>query len=727
MSTRRPRPPDIYILPKPTAEGEEEEGAEGNAMTVATRHALRTHPLSAHLPLSPLPAQLEHLLFATGSRPDRCPALPESPAGAVAPKSAEGALRVGAYLRFSSHMQSDGYSIPAQERAVLQEAQARGNWEVVCYTEPEHSAYGEDLTQRPMFLAMLRDALEGRLDVVVVHKLDRFSRRLIVTSVALRALEQCRVGFFSVAERFDCTTPAGFMQAHVMGVLAEFYSRNLGTEIAKGKRERVERDGLSLGRTPFGYTKPPLPPGLETNAEATVKWLRKAAPIPDDASEEGTWHGLQMLIRLALDGRSDVEIADVLNDPTHPWSTYNAGNGHRAGDGPRRWTKQMVQRVRTNPFYRPYSAAPTDDDLATGHGTLVHRGEQHRGAHRPAVLLADWQRMQEGAARRKGNWHGLGRSAPATAGERALVRHQGASGGRHGLRKEPATAPSLGIPHTAEFRGVAVCASCGGRLYVRRSIYAPHSDAQTIYERYCCAADERTGGRDREQEQGDGCVCRDVGRWARVSDVRDAFLAWADEHLAPLAPKWQAVARGVAEDLLAGRLRSDGSTAVATTAAAAERDPAVVARKERERIERALECLRADAYDGMLPVGEYRRRKVALQSQLAALDVVARPLDVRREELVSCAGILTHVADFWRSEADTDERIALASRLLPPGGLAVRCLGKGQSRSPGHNFRPDVADPLPPSCALVAVTLRPVYAEALLVVEETRTRQMRAG
>ncbi len=62
------------------------------------------------------------------------------------------------------------------------------------------------------------------------------------------------MGFVSISENMDFTTPMGRVVLSTMGSLAQFYSDNLSTETKKGKRER-KAQGLYNGLLPFGATK----------------------------------------------------------------------------------------------------------------------------------------------------------------------------------------------------------------------------------------------------------------------------------------------------------------------------------------------------------------------------------------------------------------------------------------------------------------------------------------
>ena len=212
--------------------------------------------------------------------------------------------RVGIYYRVSGKEQLQGYSLDAQVRAIEAWCSGQG-WEIVArYPEPARSARTDVLAKRPAFRQMLTDAEAGRFDVVVVHKLDRFARNLRVLLESLERLERSRVGFVSVSENVDFSTPMGRMVLSTMGGLAQFYSDNLSSETMKGKRER-KAQGLYNGLLPFGTMKGPGgTPVLDTEVRYCDLTSR---------SEIVPANGLNMAFELAAAGRTDREIAQALN------------------------------------------------------------------------------------------------------------------------------------------------------------------------------------------------------------------------------------------------------------------------------------------------------------------------------------------------------------------------------------------------------------------------------
>ena len=160
------------------------------------------------------------------------------------------ALRAVGYRRVSMREQVDGYSLDAQENSITKYIREQG-WQLVdIYQDAGISA--KKGSHRPAFEKLLQDASDGKFDVVVVDKVDRFYRHLSGLLSTLDQLNSCGVAFASVQERMDFTTPWGKLMLSVLGTLAEIYIDNLRQEVRKGKLQRA-RQGLWIGAIPYGY------------------------------------------------------------------------------------------------------------------------------------------------------------------------------------------------------------------------------------------------------------------------------------------------------------------------------------------------------------------------------------------------------------------------------------------------------------------------------------------
>jgi DNA invertase Pin-like site-specific DNA recombinase len=88
--------------------------------------------------------------------------------------------------------------------------------------------------RRPALDDLVRDAKRRKLDVLVVWKLDRLGRNLRHLILLLDDLQATGVAFVSLAEGIDATTPAGRLQLHVLGAIAEFERARIAEHVKLG-------------------------------------------------------------------------------------------------------------------------------------------------------------------------------------------------------------------------------------------------------------------------------------------------------------------------------------------------------------------------------------------------------------------------------------------------------------------------------------------------------------
>lgn len=100
-------------------------------------------------------------------------------------------------------------------------------------------------SNRPALRAALRALRRG--DVLVVWKLDRLGRSLQDLITILTALDRRGIGFRSVSDGIDTTTPTGRLVFHITGAMAEF-ERSLMSERTKAGLQAARRKGSVLGR-----------------------------------------------------------------------------------------------------------------------------------------------------------------------------------------------------------------------------------------------------------------------------------------------------------------------------------------------------------------------------------------------------------------------------------------------------------------------------------------------
>src|SRR6266699_3761494 len=126
-------------------------------------------------------------------------------------------LRVGLYARVSTE---DQQTIPLQIRAMREYAARRG-WAVAVQVKE----IGSGASQRERREKLLEAARRREIDVVLVWRLDRWGRSVTDLLATLQELEHLGVGFVSLTEALDLTTPAGRAMAGLQ--YAAFSRKNL--------------------------------------------------------------------------------------------------------------------------------------------------------------------------------------------------------------------------------------------------------------------------------------------------------------------------------------------------------------------------------------------------------------------------------------------------------------------------------------------------------------------
>ncbi len=162
-------------------------------------------------------------------------------------------VRAVAYCRFSSSNQREE-SIDAQLRAIYKYMGEHDYTPVGDYID---MALTGTNTDRPNFQRMIEDAKKGLFDVVIVHKMDRFSRNVRDTLNIESELAQYGVKVISVIEQF-ADTPEGQLQQIIQLGVGQYYSQNLAREVMKGLRENAYKCLHNGGLPPLGYDVDPI-------------------------------------------------------------------------------------------------------------------------------------------------------------------------------------------------------------------------------------------------------------------------------------------------------------------------------------------------------------------------------------------------------------------------------------------------------------------------------------
>lgn len=156
------------------------------------------------------------------------------------------------YVRVSTDAQVEGYSIDAQIELVTAYLKSKEWNDYVIYTDPGFS--GKDLN-RPKMQELIQDIKEGKIDCVLVFKLDRISRSQKDTLYLIEEVfNKYDCGFISIRENFDTTTPFGKAMIGILSVFAQLERETILERTRLGLKKRAE-EGLwrGGGKVPFAY------------------------------------------------------------------------------------------------------------------------------------------------------------------------------------------------------------------------------------------------------------------------------------------------------------------------------------------------------------------------------------------------------------------------------------------------------------------------------------------
>jgi putative DNA-invertase from lambdoid prophage Rac len=147
--------------------------------------------------------------------------------------------RAAIYARVSTH---DQQTLPMQLEAMRAYVERKG-WQVTLTVEE----VGSGAKTRPRREELLRAARRKEIDVIVVWRLDRWGRSLVDLIATLQELTALKVGFISLSEALDLTTPSGRAFAGMLAVFAEF-ERDILRDRVKAGIAQARKEGRPHGR-----------------------------------------------------------------------------------------------------------------------------------------------------------------------------------------------------------------------------------------------------------------------------------------------------------------------------------------------------------------------------------------------------------------------------------------------------------------------------------------------
>src|SRR5213594_3026742 len=165
-------------------------------------------------------------------------------------------VRCAIYTRVSTDqgLEQDFNSLDAQYDAsqAYIHSQAHAGWTLL-RAKYDDGGFSGGNTDRPALQRLLNDVRAGKVDVIVVYKVDRLTRSLADFAKLVELFDQHNVSFVSVTQQFNTTTSMGRLTLNVLLSFAQF-EREVTSERIRDKIAASKRKGLWVGgMAPLGY------------------------------------------------------------------------------------------------------------------------------------------------------------------------------------------------------------------------------------------------------------------------------------------------------------------------------------------------------------------------------------------------------------------------------------------------------------------------------------------
>lgn len=273
-------------------------------------------------------------------------------------------IRCAIYTRKSTEdgLEQEFNSLDAQYEACVSYAasQRHEGWKVIPERYDDGGFSGGNM-ERPGLKRLLADVAAGKIDVILLYKIDRLTRSLSDFARIVDVLDEAGASFVSITQSFNTTTSMGRLTLNMLLSFAQF-EREVTGERIRDKIAASKRKGMWMGGpVPLGY----------------VVRDRKLIIEPREADQ------VRHIMRRYIVVGSVRTLVEELNADGYRTKVQNRTSGpHKGGCLYRRGT---IYHMLANRIYR---------------GDVVHKGEAYPGEHERIVSEELWDEVQRALALR---------------------------------------------------------------------------------------------------------------------------------------------------------------------------------------------------------------------------------------------------------------------------------------------------------------------------------------
>ncbi|KWV92027.1 recombinase family protein [Erythrobacter sp. YT30] len=267
-------------------------------------------------------------------------------------------VRCAIYTRKSSEdgLEQDFNSLDAQYEACAAyiASQASEGWSLSKERYDDGGLSGGTL-ERPALQRLLSDVCSGRIDIIVVYKVDRLTRSLLDFAKLVETFDEAETSFVSVTQSFNTTTSMGRLTLNMLLSFAQF-EREVTAERIRDKIAASKSKGMWMGGiSPLGYE----PDGRSLKV---VPEHKQIVQLVFDRYEQ---LGNVRLVQEAL-------LQEDVRSPVRTTQKGKAYGGGHLGRG-------QIYTMLKNPIYI---------------GRIAHKGATFEGQHTAIIDLEQWKRVQ---------------------------------------------------------------------------------------------------------------------------------------------------------------------------------------------------------------------------------------------------------------------------------------------------------------------------------------------
>lgn len=268
------------------------------------------------------------------------------------------AVRCAIYTRKSSEegLEQEFNSLDAQREAssAYIVSQRHEGW-VELPDRYDDGGYSGGSMERPGLRQLLADVIAGKVDIIVVYKIDRLTRSLADFARIVEVLDKAGASFVSVTQSFNTTSSMGRLTLNVLLSFAQFEREVTG--------ERI-RDKVAASKAKGMWMGGPLPLGYQVNERKLVIDESEAASV-------------RLIFERYAKLKSTGLLAEELNQLGLVTKRRVFKDGREFGAQP--FTRGALAHLLQNPLYV---------------GDVAHRGKVYPGEHQPIVERALWEKVQ---------------------------------------------------------------------------------------------------------------------------------------------------------------------------------------------------------------------------------------------------------------------------------------------------------------------------------------------